>query len=451
MEKHNKIHFIGIGGIGVSALAGYFLEKGFLVSGSDEIESAIIADLRKMGADIKTGNHTKSNLSENVSRVIFSPAVPPNNPERKEAARRGIQAESYPEALGVLTKKHFTIAVSGSHGKSTTTSMIALILNKARMDPTVIVGTKLKEFAKSGINEHSNFQVGKSQYLLIEADEWQASFLHYWPRIAVVTTLEEEHLDYYRNISHIAETFLSYLLHLPDDGFFVANGDEKNILSLISQLKIQNPRIHGETYSIQQKEAVILRKLLKIPGEHNVSNALAALTVARLFKIKDKVIFEALGEFQGTWRRFEIKQGSIGGKNMTIISDYGHHPTEVLATLKAAREKFNSENIWCVFQPHQYQRTFYLFDKFVDALRKAPVNKLIITDIYSVAGREKEAIKKKVTSQQLAQATKRESVLFVPQKELISHLKKNIKEKDIVVFMGAGDIYKIADSFAISK
>jgi len=428
-----KVHFIGIGGIGVSALAKYYLKKGHKVTGSDLVSSEITKTLKKLGVKIFTGRHKAKNLPENADLVVFSPAVKPDNPELKEAKKLKIKSLSYPEALGELTKKYFTIAVSGTHGKSTTTAMIGLLLAKTGLDPTVIIGTKLKEFGDS------NCRVGKSQYLVIEADEHMASFLNYWPKIIVLTTIEADHLDYYKNLGNILKTFKKYIGHLPKDGVLIANGDDKNIYHIISTA-VKNVF----WYSLKDRGGEKLRKILKVPGEYNISNALAALAVARALKIPDKTSFKALSEYRGSWRRFEITK-ILEPKPYTLISDYAHHPTEIKATLKAAREKFPRKKIWCVFQPHQHQRTFYLFKYFVEVFRQAPIDKLIITDIYDVAGREEIDIKKKVNSEKLVKAADRNSVIYLPKEKIINYLKNNLEGGEVVMIMGAGDIYNLAD------
>jgi len=444
-----KVHFIGIGGIGVSALARYYLGKGHRVSGSDLVLSEITERLKKAGAKIVIGKHFAKNLSEDTDLVIYSPAVLPVNPEVKEAKKLGIKIQSYPEALGELTKKYFTIAVSGTHGKSTTVAMVSLILMKAGLDPTVIVGTKLKEF------KMSNFRMGKSKYLVIEADEWQASFLRYFPKIIVLTSIEKEHLDYYKDLNHILKTYKKYISHLPKAGILVVNKDDKNISKL---------RQKARGYSFKQKEAKMLKKVLKVPGDYNVYNALSALTVARALKIPDKISFKALSEYKGAWRRFEIKKGRLDSKNFTIISDYAHHPTEVKAALKASREKFPNRKIWCVFQPHQYQRTFYLFNDFVKVFSEKTIDRIIITDIYDVAGREEKRIKEKVSSRKLVEAInklyppkfskaklRRARAIYLPKEEIKSYLKENLKSREAVIIMGAGNIYTLVDEFSTQR
>jgi len=455
-----KIHFIGIGGIGVSALAQFFLSIGHEVSGSDLVSSEITEALEKKGVIMFLGKHKKANVKKDISLVIFSPAVRKENPELKEARKGKILIQSYPQALGELTKKYFTIAVSGSHGKSTTTAMLSLILIKTGLNPTVILGTKLKEFGDS------NFRLGgfpkseicnlKSKILLIEADEHFASFLNYWPKMIVLTNIEREHLDFYKNLNNILKTYKKYVSHLGKDGILVLNQDDKNIPKVLSP----NFKFPIKKFSLKQKEAKKLKKILKVPGDHNIYNALAALTVARTLKISDKISFKALSEYKGAWRRFEIIKIKLTNKleprTCTLISDYGHHPTKVRVTLKAAREKFKNKKIWLVFQPHQYQRTYYLFDDFVKVLKNAlrpaqgkpPVDNLIITDIFDVAGREEKIIKNKVSSEKLVRAINDKKTVYVPSIEkTFNYLKKNLKGGEVVIIMGAGDIYKLCNNF----
>lgn len=428
-----KIHFIAIGGIGVSALARYYLEKDHKISGSDLASSEITKSLKKSGVKIFIGQK-KENISKNLDLVIYSSAVKSDNPELKEVKRLKIKHQSYPEALGELSKKYFTIAVSGTHGKSTTTSMLGLLLIKAGLDPTVIVGTKLKEF------NNSNFRMGRSKYLVIEACEHEESFLNYYPEIIVLTNIEEEHLDYYKNLKNILKAFKKFISNLLDNGYLVVNKDDRNILRVIKSYS-RKPIY----YSLKNKEARKLKKLLKVPGEHNIYNALAALTVARILKIPDKISFKALSEYKGCWRRFEI----IKTKSYTLISDYGHHPTEIKATLKAIKEKYSQKEIWFIFQPHQYKRTFYLFNDFVKVFRTIPVNRLIITNIFDVAGREDRNIKKKVSSEKIVKEIKKPWAIYLSTLEKTKkYLKKNLKGGEVVIIMGAGDIYKLAEDFS---
>ena len=453
-----KIHFIGIGGIGVSALAQYYLAKGEQVSGSDLVSSEITELLKKKGAKIFIG-HSAKNLLKDVNLVIYSPAVKEDNPELKEAKKLGIKCLSYPESLGELTKKYFTIAITGTHGKSTTTAMAALILIKAGFDPTVIVGTKLKEF------NNSNFRMGNSKYLIIEACEHEESFLNYWPKAIAITNIEKDHLDYYKNLNNILKAFRKFISHLPKNGILIVNKDDKNIKYILKTSQSYRSRT-SISYSIKQKEAEKLRKILKVPGTHNIYNALAALSIARTLKIPDKDSYQALSEYKGSWRRFELTRVKLSEttRKIIIISDYAHHPTEVKATLQASREKFTRQKIWCVFQPHQYQRTYYLFDDFVkvfkEALDENRIDKLIITDIYDVAGRENKKIKKKASSKKLIKKIKESlknsaisrNVKHISSiKETATYLKKNLEDKEILIIMGAGDIYKLSEKIVFHR
>jgi len=426
-----KVHLIGIGGIGVSALAQYYLSKGHEVSGSDLVASEITDFVKIMGVKIFIGNFAK-NIEKDFDLVVYSPAVKENNKELKQARKLKIKTQSYPEALGDLTKEYYTIAVAGAHGKSTTTAMIALVLMEAGLDPTVIVGTKLKEFGGS------NFRAGKSKLLVIEACEYDSSFLYYYPQIAVITNIDKEHLDFFRTFANVKKAFEKFILKLPVEGFLIRNADD------INAPVITEPKFQIKDYSLKQSEAKKIKSILRVPGSYNVSNALAALEVARVLAIPDKDIFGALSKFNGTWRRFEILKEN---KKYTLINDYAHHPNEILAVLTAAREKYKKKNIWCVFQPHQHQRTHYLFDDFLKVFREVLVDKIIITDIYDVAGRETKTINREVSSKKLVNKIGREDVVYFPVDKIENFVKENIPENSVLVIMGAGDIYKLAENF----
>jgi UDP-N-acetylmuramate--alanine ligase len=378
-----KIHFVGIGGIGVSALAQYYLLNGHSVSGEDIVSKGeIIEKLKEMGVNISK--------VDSCDLVIYSPAV-----NRNQIKIKAPKIMSYPEALGEISKEYFTIAISGTHGKSTTTAMLSLILIEAGLDPTVIVGTKLKEF------NGSNFRMGHSQYLIIEACEHEASFLNYHPDIGVVLNIEADHLDYYQNIEKIREAFATF------------ESQSKKVIKnvpIIDDLK------------------------MNVPGLHNKLNASFAVAVAREIGISDEVSFRAISKFSGTWRRFDEHIYN----NLIIIDDYAHHPTEILATIKSVREKYPGKKIYCFFQPHQHQRTFLLLNDFIDAFNQSLkiIDKLFLIDIYGVCGRESKDIK--INSQEIAKMVER---LEYIKKEDVS---KKINEADVVIFMGAGDIYNLS-------
>jgi len=451
-----KIHLIGIGGIGISALAQYYLSKGHQVSGSDLVASEITDFLTKKGIKVMIGNSAE-NLNGDFSAqggpasgwdlVVYSPAVKPSNPEYKRAKKLGIKMQSYPEALGDLTKEYYTIAVAGAHGKSTTTAMIGLLLAGAGLDPTVIVGTKVKEFSAQGgpaSGWGSNFRAGNSKMLVIEACEYDSSFLRYSPKIIVVTNVDKEHLDFFKTFANVKKAFADFIMRLPSDGFLVMNEDDENFQ--ISNLELNsNFKFQISNFSFGQPEAKKIKSILKVPGQHNVSNALATLQVARVLEIPDQVSFRALSEFNGTWRRFEEYSSKF--KDLKIISDYAHHPNEILATLQAARERYKNKRIWCVFQPHQHQRTNYLFNDFVEVFRSALADQIIITDIYDVAGRETKTINAKVSSKKLVEKINRKNVAYMAMANLEEYIKANIKSGQVLIIMGAGDIYKLADKF----
>ena len=426
-----KTHFIGIGGIGVSALAQYYLAKGHEVSGSDLQSSEITDFLKDKGMKIATGGHFADNVKSDFNLVVYSPAVPKDNPEILQAQKFGIKTASYPEALGELTRQHFTIAISGSHGKSTTTAMVGLALIEAGMDPTVIVGTRLKEFG------NSNFRMGHSSFLVIEACEYDDSFIHYSPKIIVVTNVDKEHLDYFKTFANVKKAFKDFISRLPKDGFLVANRDDKNMP------KIVKPIFGIKYYYLKQKESAKIKKILQIPGQHNVSNALAVLEVCKILNVPEKTILKSLSKYKGSWRRFEI----FKRKNYTVISDYGHHPNEVAATLKAAREKYPTQKIWCIFQPHQYQRTYYLFNDFVKLFKKVPINNIIITDIYDVAGREEKNINQSVNSEKLVKKIAKKNVQYMSLTAAETFVKEHIKSGEVLIIMGAGDVYRLAEKF----
>jgi len=390
--------------------------------------------------------------------------VPKTNQEFQEAKQLKIPCLSGAQALAELAKDYFLIAVSGMHGKSTTCSMIAQILIKAGLDPTFVIGTK------------PGWRLGKSKYLVIEADDFQAKFLNYHPDILVLTNIEEEHLDFFKNLSHIKKVFTQYLRQVKKN--IIANGDDREVKKilipnfqcldfarhpeLVEEFSIFKPKVIF--YSLKDKEAGELKKILKVPGEHNVSNALAALQVAKILGIKKDTALKALSEYKGVWRRFQETELKIGSYKLKIVSDYAHHPTEIKATFQALKEKYGNESpshslrtnsfcatcakrIWVVFQPHQYQRTFYLFDDFVKTFQQAKKNfgisKIVITDIYSVKGRESQAIKKKVSSQKLVKAINKPNVEYIEQKKLKEYTKEHIKDIDVLCVMGAGNIYKL--------
>ncbi len=473
MERRRIVHFIGIGGIGMSALARWFLARKWAVFGSDTTEGKITLDLKKQGLKVKIG-HKKGNLRPKTDLVIYNSAILRDNPELKEARRRDIAIFSFSEALGELTRHYETFAIAGAHGKSTTTSLLALVLLRARWDPTIIVGTKLKELTPPA--DGSNFRMGRSNYLVLEADEWKAAFLHYSPTYAIITNIDKEHLDFYKNFSNIKKTFLKFVGNMRPRGVLVANHDNNNLYALRSQIqKIVKAR-HTKViwYSVDQSSPALIAKLKKnisIPGAHNLSNALAVYTLARHLNVNEKIIFSVLKSYHGAWRRFEyrgelrirnkesgIRDGKLKTKRdsavipnsrflIPVYDDYAHHPTEIAATLGAFREKFPRAHLICVFQPHQAKRLKLLFKEFTRAFKDADT--LVLLPVYKVAGRDKEsprynsrALAKKIGNAVYVGNTKKLPKVL----EKIVTKTYNLKPAHFVlVMMGAGTIVEETD------
>lgn len=419
-KKH--FHFIGIGGIGVSSLAQILHAKGKTVSGSDNYASELTKNLKKTGIKV-FDEHNEKNVTKKHQLVVYSPAIPNNNPELQKARELKIQCLSYPEALGELSKEYFTIAISGTHGKSTTTAMTALVLIAGKLDPTVVIGTKLKEF------KNKNFRVGKSKYLVIEACEYRRSFLHFKPDILVITNIEAEHLDYYKDLEDYQNAFHDIAKKVSKDGYIVVNNEEKNLAPILQDCPAQ---------IIKWKEKVKAKP--GIPGEFNLVNATNAAMVGELLGVSEKNIHTAIRKYKGSWRRMDYKKKKLG--KTQFIDDYGHHPTEVRVTLAAIRERHPDSKILCVFQPHQHSRTKMLLKEFGHAFNS--VDQVIIPNIYQV--RDSEEVVKSINVDDLVKEIKNQQAHVKNGKNLektADYIKENYKKYDIIVTMGAGDISKI--------
>lgn len=437
----------------MSALARWFLVQKWAVSGSDITESSLTRKLKKDGVRVKIG-HKKAHISPEIDLIVYNQAIPASNPELKEAKRLGVRTLTYPEVLGNLTRRYRTMAIAGAHGKSSTTALLSLVLVKGGFDPTVIVGTLLKEF------KGTNFRAGDSNYLVIEADEWKASFLNYSPIFAILTNIDKEHLDFYKNYSNVKKTFLKFVSNIRDGGILVANKDDKKLFALEKQIrKICKERdVELIWYALNQPPAKKIKKILKVPGRHNVSNALAVYTLARALGMKEKNILEGLSAFRGAWRRFEHRGSFIVRSYKSkvispVYDDYAHHPTEIKATLQAFREKFPKKKITCVFQPHQAHRTQNLFKEFISAFDTA--DHLILLPIYQVAGRDKPHkgyasadLAKKIAIRNLKLGI-RNSVVYLPHPKNLPAIIKSLvigRQSSVIVMMGAGDIVNYTDS-----
>ena len=441
-----KIHFVGIGGIGMSALARYFLAQKLAVSGSDAAKSSITAALKKEGVTVKIG-HKKAYVSPNTRLVVYNRAIPLDNPEVLEAQRRKIPTVPYAKVLGEITRSHETIAITGSHGKTTTTALAGVLLMRNHFDPTILIGSNLTELAGK------NVRVGRSPHLVLEADDFGAAFLEYTPKIAIVTNIDHEHLDFYGSMANLKKAFLTFLGNVEDDGAMILNRDDNNLYSLRGKIAAIADKKHARIiwYSKRERTFLKIKKILQIPGDHNVSNALAVYHLGRLLTISEKNTLRSLGSYRGAWRRMEYRGFMKAGKRaVKIFDDYAHHPTEIKATLSAFHEKFPTSPLICVFQPHQAQRLESLFNKFRDAFVSADAT--IILPLYHVKGRD--VIVRK-SSNDLVRAMQkrypRKIILFCENPMDIRMLAKEIlrpyraPRSPILVMMGAGNIVDITN------
>ncbi len=442
-----SMYFIGIGGAGMSGLARMAFQHGKVVMGSDAADSEVVKKLRSEGLTIHTP-HAASQVPLDYDVYVYSAAVPEDNPERMVLAEHGLTEKSmtYFEAVGDFMKifKH-RIAISGTHGKTTTTAMMSLVLEEAALDPTAIVGSIVNQW-------DSNVRVGKDhEYFVVEACEYKAHMLKLHPDVIILTNIEEDHLDYYKDLNHIQSTFQNYINLLPSTGILVRNADDSECCDL---------GFDGQTisYGITEPADVMATKItkadelqtfqvgndtyeLRVPGDFNIYNALAVIAYAQYLQIPVKTIQSGLKKFSGTWRRFEIV-GSY--RNAIVISDYAHHPTAVSGLIKAAHEWYPNRRIVIVFQPHQHNRTRTLFQGFVEAFSEADL--IIIQEIYDVKGRE-EVMDQNVSSQDIVNTIEATGklVIYSPNHERSEQiLAEHIEPNDVVLVVGAGDIYTLA-------
>ena len=448
-HKPIHIHFIGIGGISMSGLAEILLEEGFTVSGSDSKESALTKKLESEGARIAYGQKAE-NITPDIDCVVYTAAINRANPELIEAVAKKIPMPTRAELLGQLMKNYKTpIAVSGTHGKTTTTSMISHILLAGDMDPTISVGGILKAIG-------GNIRVGSSETFVTEACEYTNSFLHFFPKISVILNIEEDHLDFFKDLEDIRHSFRQFAELLPEDGTLVINSDIDGFREIYEGLRCRvvtygsspdsDYSACGIAYDGNGHVSFDLLKhgkktdriSLSVTGDHNVSNALSAIAVADLLDIPMDTTKKGLLSFTGTDRRFEYK-GEFNG--VTVVDDYAHHPTEIEATLKAAKH-YPHEKVWCVFQPHTYTRTKAFFHEFAAALSHA--DHLVLADIY--AARETDTLG--ISSADLAEEVKKlgtDAHYFPSFAEIEAFLKENCRPGDLLITMGAGDIVNVGE------
>jgi UDP-N-acetylmuramate--alanine ligase len=446
-KKIKHIHFVGIGGIGMSGIAEVLLNLGYKVSGSDMKESDTTERLRKLGGDISVGHRAENVTTPHV--VVISSAVKNDNVEVTAAREKQIPVIPRAEMLAELMRLKYGVAIAGAHGKTTTTSMVATVLAAGGIDPTVVIGGKLNSLG-------TNAKLGQGEFLVAEADESDGSFLKLSPTVAVVTTIDAEHLDYYRDIDEIKAAFLTFINKVPFYGVSILCLDQPHIQALIPKVEKRYQTYGMSTQADYQARDVLLRPLgstfkvqhhdedlgpfeLSVPGVHNISNSLAAIAVARELSIELEVIRKALRDFSGVQRRFQIK-GEAGG--VIVVDDYGHHPTEVKATLAAAAAGLE-RRVVVVFQPHRYTRTRHLLEEFFTAFNQA--DKLVVMDIYAAGEKPIPGI----SGQALYEGIKKhghKDVTFIAEREkVVDHVLGAIRKGDLVITLGAGDVWKIGE------
>jgi UDP-N-acetylmuramate--alanine ligase len=449
LHKKHKIHFVGIGGIGMSGIAEVLLNSNYVVSGSDLKESETTRRLRALGATIFIG-HQEENLACNPSVVVISTAVKYSNPEVLEARRRQIPVIPRAEMLAELMRMKYGIAVAGSHGKTTTTSLIAAVLSTAGLDPTMVIGGRVHMFG-------ANAKMGQGEMLVAEADESDGSFLLLSPIIAVVTNIDREHMDFYQTMERLDESFLMFINKIPFYGLAVLCIDDPRVRGLAPKVKKRfttyglspdaefsaQDLVHtaaGVACAVTHHGKALGKLRLHLPGRHSATNALAAVAVARELEIPFAQTAAALDAFTGIHRRFELK-GEPGG--ILVIDDYGHHPVEIRATIGAIRDTWKRP-LTVIFQPHRFTRTRDLFEEFLSAFEGA--DRLVLTEIYP-AGEDAIA---GATGEALYQAIKRRGHLeveFVPDKdEIVAHIAGKLVPGDVVLTLGAGDIYQVGEA-----
>lgn len=460
LENFKKIYFIGIGGIGMSALAKYFLSQGQQVAGSDARASVVTKKLEQEGVLI---NYTQvaDNISADLDLIVYTSAVPATNAEMLEARKKNILCLRYTQVLGLVLEKYQAIAVCGTHGKSTTTAMAGLLLDDANLRPTVLVGSLVPQY-------ESNFHLGMGQYFVVEACEYQRHFLDLHPQVIILNNIELDHTDYFTDIEDMSNAFKEFIMQLPEFGVVIYNGDDSHIQKIIVEVKMlridlsyhsfgsrndndlyfQNMRCGdgGVNFSVFQQNKVLGNFTLQVPGVYNVYNAMATIALGVYLEIPLEVIVNSLKKFTGIWRRFEIK-GRF--KNNIVVSDYAHHPTALRGVIGAAREFFHNQKVLVVFQPHQHNRTKRFYQGFVESFAEA--DQVVLVEIYDVVGREEQA-DQDVSSKTLARDVEsyythlKQKVFYAANlAEAKSLVRQQTDEEGVILVVGAGDVYLIAE------
>ncbi len=450
IDDFSNVHFIGLGGISMSALAEILINKGVKVSGSDSKDSAILKKLRDKGATVYIG-HKSENIKDDLDLIVYTDAISADNPEFLEAKNKDITTIDRGNFLGQLMKRYKnSIAISGTHGKTTTTGMLSTILHATSLDPTILLGGEL-----DCIN--GNVRLGSDDLILTEACEYKGNILKFHATIGVILNVEADHLDYYKNIDEIIETFKGFVNKIPKDGHMIVNGDDKNALETVENavcevltFGIENNATYKATEVTFNQEGISFFNLivngdktykvvLNVTGIHNVYNALAAIASAHVSGIEIEEVIERIGDYKGTHRRLESK-GFFRG--VRVIDDYAHHPTEISATLKAVKN-LDINDIWCIFQPHTYTRTKSLLNEFSEAFFDA--DKVIVSNIYAAREKDNGEIHSKDLVN-LLKERKVDAMHFETFEEIKDYISENVKVGDLVLTMGAGDIYTVGET-----
>jgi UDP-N-acetylmuramate--alanine ligase len=448
-----KFHFIGIGGIGMSGLAKLLVKHKAIVSGSDQTPTEVTEKLSKGGATIKIG-HTGNNVPEKLDAVVISAAIKEDNPELQAAYRKGFRVYKYAQMLGELMDYYKGVAISGTHGKSTTTGWLVHCMKQAGVDVNFIVGADIAALKASSGS-------GSSDYFVAEACEYDRSFLNLHPKIACITNIEADHLDYYKDLDEIIETFGDFAGGVKKGGMVIINGHDSNAAKAVSQLEgipvlrfglDSSFDFYATNIAIVDRQTVfdvynagkfLGRAKILLSGKHNIMNALAVVAMAVNCGLNGQSVVESLGSFTGMDRRLMLK-AQIDG--VTVLDDYAHHPTEIKASLEAIKQKWIPNRIWCIFQPHQYSRTRFLLEDFAESFKLADVT--IVPEIYFVrdSAESKEIINAEILAKKI-KSKGSEAVFINSFKGITEYLKKNVEAGDLVVTMGAGDVWKVADEY----
>lgn len=452
----SKIHFVGIGGVGMAGISEVCLNLGYVITGSDIRENQTVKRLQCLGANIQIG-HDANHVKES-DVVVVSTAIGDGNPEVDYAKEHRIPIIPRAEMLAELMRMQFGIAIAGTHGKTTTTSLAAAILTEGGLDPTFVIGGLLKQV-------NSNARLGSSKYLIAEADESDASFLHLTPMLSVITNIDEDHMETYNGDYQLLEnTFIEFVHRLPFYGMAVLCIDDENVRNIIPKLsrklftygfsedaEVRAYDVVAEglqmSFMVKAFDLEPFAVTLSQPGDHNVLNALAAITIAVELNVDVASIQSALIKFGGVGRRFEVSnQRIIGGKKVTLVDDYGHHPTELEATLKTARNSYPNKRIVLVFQPHRYSRTRDMFDEFVRVLQAPDL--LVLTEVYPAGEEPLTAFNSKSLLQSLRMLGGKDLVYAEKLTDLDFFAENILQDDDLVLVMGAGDIGRLAKTWS---